>query len=592
MLNFNSYFCQDRARGAVGQHYFYCRSDHSFNSIIKKGEYIMKSKLILLATMLAFALNGKTAGADVVCGDWKAVKQPFFGDLHVHTSYSFDAFEFGNTENDPYRAYYFAKGNAIPIPPFDAGVNQRYTRLDRPLDFAAVTDHAEYLEEREWENIKLAAHLNNDPCYFTTFNGYEYSLTPKRFFMQHRNVIFRNAIVPEVPVSYLNVPTPEGLWLSLFGTCLLPQLGCDVLAIPHNTNFSGGIAFRPYRYDGTPLGPADAAFRAAMEPLVEIHQAKGNSECRIGLNTNDELCNFEQINSIDHGLNAKPLSYVKNGLKEGLRLENSIGVNPFKFGFIGSTDTHNGTAGKVEERNYPGKTGITDDTPEERLAFKLFPFSVPSPVTFNPGGLAVVWAEQNTRDSIFDGMKKKESYATSGTRPEVCSMDADTLVQTGYAQGVPMGSTLSSRADESPQFIVFAEKDQNLLQRIQIIKGWTDPTGNVQEKVIDVVGDTTGSASVNTDTCEVSGPGYDRLCKLWEDTEYNAFQNAFYYARVLENPSCRWSQHECNRQGVNCEQPDSVPPEFASCCFPVIPKTIQERAWTSPIWIDVRGGGN
>ena len=564
----------------------------------------MKIKTILWASMLALAVVCKTAGADVVCSDWKAVKQPFFGDMHIHTSYSFDAFEFGNTENDPYWAYYFAKGNAIPIPPFDAGVNQRYTRLDRPLVFAAVTDHAEYLEETEWANIKLAAHLNNDPCYFTTFNGYEYSWTPKRFFMQHRNVIFRNAIVPEMPVSSLEVTTPEGLWLSLFATCLAPQFGCDVVAIPHNTNFTGGMAFRPYRFDGKPLGPADAALRAAMEPLVEIHQAKGNSECRIGLNTNDELCDFEQVNSIDHGVNARPLSYVRNGLKEGLRLEDSIGVNPFKFGFIGSTDTHNGTAGKVEERNYPGKTGLSDDTPEERLAFRPYPFSIPSPVTFNPGGLAVVWAEQNTRDSIFDGMKQKETYATSGTRPEVrffagydyptdiCSMDADTLAQTGYAAGVPMGSTLSSRDDKSPRFVVFAEKDQHQLQRIQIIKGWTDAAGNVHEKVIDVVGDTSGSASVDVDTCEVSGPGYDRLCKLWVDPEYDAFQSAFYYARVLENPSCRWSQYECNRQAVDCEQPDSVPAEFAGCCAARIPKTIQERAWTSPIWISARNGGS
>ena len=524
--------------------------------------------------------------------------------MHVHTSYSFDAFEFGNTENDPYRAYYFAKGNAIPIPPFDTGINQRFTRLDRPLDFVAVTDHAEYLEETEWQNIKLAAHINYDPCYFTTFNGYEYSLTPKRFFMQHRNVIFRNAIVPEKPVSNFEVPTPEGLWLSLLGTCLVPQLGCDVLAIPHNTNFSGGMAFRPYRYDGRPLSATDAAFRAFMEPLVEIHQAKGNSECRTGLNTTDELCDFEQINSIDHGVNARPLSYVRNGLKEGLRLQNSIGVNPFKYGFIGSTDTHNATAGKVEERNYPGKTGTTDDTPEERLAYRPYPFAIPSPVTFNPGGLAVVWAEQNTRNSIFDGMKNKETYATSGTRPQVrffagygypgdiCSMDADSLAQAGYDRGVPMGSTLGPQVDASPQFVVFARKDQNQLQRIQIIKGWTDNSGNVHEKVIDIAGDTSDSASVNIDTCEVSGPGYDRLCMLWEDKEYDAVQNAFYYARVLENPSCRWSQHECNRQGVNCEQPESVPPEFAGCCSPRISKTVQERAWTSPIWIDTRAGGS
>lgn len=438
----------------------------------------MNIKIILWASMLTLAVVCKTAGADVVCSDWKAVKQPFFGDMHIHTSYSFDAFEFGNTENDPYWAYYFAKGNVIPIPPFDAGVNQRYTRLDRPLDFAAVTDHAEYLEETEWANIKLAAHLNNDPCYFTTFNGYEYSWTPKRFFMQHRNVIFRNAIVPEMPVSSLEVTTPEGLWLSLFATCLAPQFGCDVVAIPHNTNFTGGMAFRPY------------------------------------------------------------------------------------------------------------------------------PFSIPSPVTFNPGGLAVVWAEQNTRDSIFDGMKQKETYATSGTRPEVrffagydyptdiCSMDADTLAQTGYAAGVPMGSTLGSRDDKSPRFVVFAKKDQHQLQRIQIVKGWTDAAGDVHEKVIDVVGDTSGSASVDVDTCETSGPGYDRLCKLWVDPEYDALQSAFYYARVLENPSCRWSQYECNRQAVDCEQPDSVPAEFAGCCAARIPKTIQERAWTSPIWISARNGGS
>jgi hypothetical protein len=303
---------------------------------------------------------------------------------------------------------------------------------------------------------------------------------------------------------------------------------------------------------------------------------------------------------------------VRNTLKDGLALERSTGINPFKMGFIGSTDTHSATAGGAEEDNYVGHLGRRDS------GYR----NVQDHFFDNPGGLAVVWAEENSRDSIFAGMEKREAYATSGTRPivrffagadypeDMCSDPA--MIEKAYAGGVAMGAELVAGAD-SPRFLVSAASDPGSpghpgtdLQRLQIIKGWLDAEGNTHEQVFDVAGAADNDAYVDQNSCAVTGSGHKNLCTLWSDPTYNALQPAFYYVRVLENPSCRWSTRQCQSFGVNpfsrdcasqaeqqtaaLQDKGAIGDVFGRCCLdpeqePFYKPTIQERAWTSPIWV-------
>jgi hypothetical protein len=373
---------------------------------------------------------------------------------------------------------------------------------------------------------------------------------------------------------------------------------------------------------------------------MELTQHKAASECRFdrlagrGLFTEDELCDFEQAKADNLSMlgtvmgvvrtdRARPVpleefgrrNMARNALKDGLALERQSGINPFKFGFIGSTDTHSATAGGAEEDNYVGHLGRRDS------GFR----NVQDHFYDNPGGLAVVWAEENSRDSIFEGMRRRESYATSGTRPvvrffagwdyapELCQ--APDLVANAYAHGVPMGSDMTpapSGAGSAPTLLVTAAKDPGPaerggtdLQRVQIIKGWLDVEGATHERVFDVAGNPDNGASVDPDTCAPRGEGFASLCQVWRDPEFDPKQLAFYYARVLENPTCRWSTLHCQAAGVNpfaddCGEQASLATEaalerggegdvYGSCCIDPATESfyspvIQERAWTSPIW--------
>lgn len=653
------------------------------------------------------------------CDNYQELRQPFFGETHVHTSFSFDSYVFSN-RNDPNDAYLFAKGEPVSLP--DAlAVNgepqTRTTQINAPLDFTAVTDHSELFGEMQictrsvsdthgydsiaceqmrtekpeppdgevdplsvaglwsvptilqedtsnslpfcdepnvdcdtaavsiWQETQDAAETHYDrssTCNFTTFVAYEYTAQPE-YDNLHRNVIFRNAHVVQAPISTVETDGPyiPVLWSMLQEQCLDAGTGCDVLTIPHNANISGSTEEDPAgRMFSDPQNTEEAETRRAFEPLVEILQHKGGSECRFdrlsqqGLQTVDELCSFEQTPKDVLDPNASPVpidefptrNMLRNALKDGMALAPQYdGVNPFKFGFVGATDSHNGTPSNTPESTWPGHAG-TDDAPNAKLV---------SGISRSPGGLAVVWAEENSRDSIFSAMRRKETYGTSGTRPivrffggweysteeNVLCNDPDQIA-IAYDTGVPMGSDLPSRASSvNPRFFVSALKDSgsdllagNPLQRIQIIKGWVDLDGQTQERVVDVIGNVTlDGDELNTDTCEVNqSSGFSELCTVWEDTDFDPSLPAFYYARILENPTCRWSTYACRAAGIDpfsseetcaadaadanatavasgeIEEGDTP---FNNCCLnetndAFISRTIQERAWTSPIWYE------
>ena len=636
------------------------------------------------------ASNSLQRDAQRLCTHRNPLKNPYFGDLHVHTVYSLDA----NTQGTivtPHESYRFAKGERIGIQPYDNQGNPlRYAQLARPLDFAAVTDHAELFGEVEictnpeyleynspecifyrqspenaflffnlvavglpdlsqtplaalpiinslpvigadgsiprlpfcglagstcleaaktpWNDIQLAADTyydQSDECDFTSFVAYEWTGAPLSNNL-HRNVIFKSAEVPELPPAFQEYPEPQNLWSVLDELCQLDQ-GCDVLTIPHNSNLSAGLMFDPRDKDGNAYGAEVAQARQDNEPVAEIYQHKGQSEClgTSGAGMQDELCGFELLpyNNLTGerfgGLNTgEPVEqdFLREALKQGLRLEDEIGVNPFKYGFIGSSDTHLGTPGLTIEDDYPGHGGAGAAATDE------VPAGLTDLIEYSPGGLAVIWAEQNTRTSLFDALRRKEVYGTSGTRPILRSFGAWDLPQDlcqrsdfvaqGYARGVAMGGDLppAPAPGAVPQFAVWAmadaqpaNRDAGALQRLQIIKGWHDADGQ-HEQVFDVAGDANNGASVDMNTCQPSGTGFAELCAVWQDPAFEPDQNAFYYARVVENPSCRWSTRQCLDAGIQCSDPDAVPDEFAGCCDDRFPKTVQERAWSSPIW--------
>ncbi|MCA9718457.1 MAG: DUF3604 domain-containing protein [Myxococcales bacterium] len=597
------------------------------------------------------------------CSERDPMRNVYFGDLHVHTANSFDAY-LSDVRVDPAQAYRFARGETITIPG-GAGGTQQVT-IDRPLDFAAVTDHAEYLGEvsacttpgapgyesdtcvgfranspsifvgfgtalsfeepqrREdvcgpdgadclaaardvWSRVQGAAEDAYDrsaACSFTSFVAYEWSAATALSNL-HRNVIFRSSQVPPLPVSSFEATSAEALWASLWDECVQGINGCDVLAIPHNSNWSNGRLFNP-EYAATDGDRQQAERQARLEPLVEIFQHKGDSECENGvsgiLGEPDELCGFEKLvqppfMDCGDGVGSQGMTgagclsrrdFLRGALLTGLEVERDIGVNPLRLGVIASTDTHNGTPGQVAEDSYPGHFGSREGGPLERLTAV-----VPGGVRNSPGGLVAVWAEENTREALFDAMRRRETYGTSGPRiavrmfggwelPEDMCARED-LVELGYERGVPMGGELPPRTGSSgPAFVVSALRDPEgaPLQRAQIIKGWLDASGQRHVEVHDVAGGDS-DASVDPASCAPQGAGADSLCGLWRDPAFDPAQPAFYYARIVENPTCRWSARDCLTLA------ETLPPEElpAVCEDPTIPKTIQERAWTSPIWL-------
>jgi len=569
------------------------------------------------------------------------LRNAYFGDLHIHTRYSLDAYVVG-TRATPDDAYRFARGEAIDHP---AGYRIRLE--GGPLDFAAVTDHAVFLgilpamddpeqeisrlplarelsaprtpEEREavfrrlpalavsedlpqgvldldvvrsaWQEIIASAERNNEPGELTTFIGYEYT-SGIGIGNLHRNVIFRGSDVPAIPFSSRDSRNPEDLWDWLDDR---RADGIEALAIPHNSNRSSGLKFRLQTFDGEPLDADYADTRMRNEPLVEITQVKGTSETHPILSPNDEWADFELFSQREvEG------SYVREAYGNGLMMEETRGFNPYRFGLIGSTDTHSG-AGSIEEGSYFGKLGAVDGTPERRGSV---PLETPRPdgglygggiyVKWGASGLAGVWAEENTRESIYDAFRRKETFATSGPRIRVRffagsypdGLEADPeMIATAYVRGVPMGGDLVWRADTSPRFLVWAIRDPSSapLQRLQVIKGWIED-GESNERVFDVACSDGLEPDPVTHRCPDNGANVDlsdcssgsdrgagELRTLWVDPQFEVGQRAFYYARVLENPSCRWSTWDAIRAGV-------APRDD-------LPATIQERAWSSPIWV-------
>ncbi len=572
------------------------------------------------------------------CEAYSATREPFFGELHIHTAYSSDA-ALNGTLSGPRDAYRFAKGAPIGVAPFDEnGEPDRVARLGRPLDFVAVTDHAEsfgadgdnlirtcvrdgmVVDDAEcdasmvWSLMQEAAEEHYDrsaACEFTTFIAYEWTgrgrrpAPAPRAGSLHRNVIFRNADVPPLAETADTATTPERLWAALTADCLDAPGACDVLTIPHSSNLSRGYMFDPLNLDGKPFTRRSARTRAAFEPIVEIMQAKGDSECRPGVGTNDELCAFEKLNRtgssfqpFDPDQEFQPRSFVRNALKTGLALDEQLGVNPFAFGFVAATDGHTAAPGSVREPDFTvaGNFGVVDSSPTILLSQEP-----PGGIEPNGGGLAAVWAEENTRDALFAAMRRREVYGTSGPRmivrffggdyPEDLCTRGD-FVEEGYRSGVPMGGTLEEgQIRGRPRFAVQALRDPGTadfpgapLQRVQIVKGWIGEDGVARERVYDVAGAPDDEATVDPETCIPRGDGFDSLCSVWADPDFDPREHAFYYARVVENPTCRWHSFVCNDLGVRCDDPETVPEEYANCCSALFPRSIQERAWTSPIF--------
>jgi hypothetical protein len=639
----------------------------------------------------SLTLAGRNSGKPVFAVDTQILERPpapsgdevprhperiaLFGDLHVHTEDSFDAYTFGSLAT-PADAYRYGRGEAIEHP---VGFQ---IQLDRPLDFYAVTDHAMLLgvaktaadTTSEVSRLPVSAPLHDfnrpgnlgvwsllergtafgafvpemarllragevdpelvlaitrstwaesldatDRAYvpgeFTTFAAYEYTTSTDQRGNLHRNVIFRDTDrLPAVPFSRLHDQNPEGLWAWMDS---LRGRGIESLAIPHNSNGSNGEMFKQVDWSGEAFDEAYTRTRMRNEPLVEITQIKGTSETHPLLSDTDEWAGFELMEyRVGSKLASAPGgSYVREALRKGLELDASGAGNPYRFGFIGSTDTHVG-GGALREDKFFSKAGVLDGEPDRRgsvpvnwlvgtitrwvseglvkevdgrtyIAGNVFEY-------WGAAGLAAVWAESNTRESIYEALRRREAFATTGPRikvrlfashdfPDDLAEDPE-LLSKAYALGVPMGAELEGGVDRPPSFLAWAMADPDAapLDRIQVIKGW-EHKGESFERVFDVACSDGREVDPTTQRCPDNGAwvsaedcgiprdiGASELRVQWRDPEFRPDQRAFYYVRVLENPTCRWSTWDALRAGV---EPRSD-----------LPRTLQERAWSSPIW--------
>ncbi len=562
-------------------------------------------------------------------GESEPITQLYWGDTHLHTSYSPDASLNGNTKLGPDEAFRFARGEAIE------GHSGQTARLSRPLDFLVVADHAEYLgllpkirsgdalvmknaitrrwgeliatgkkEETwkamfevlrdiqrnepsfrdesimrsAWDYVIAAADRHNRPGEFTAFIGYEWTSMPAGDNL-HRVVVFKDDAERAgqvLPFSSFDSEDPEMLWDFLQQYENLT--GGEVLAIPHNGNMSNGLMFETTDLSGKPIDLDYAKRRQRWEPLYEVTQIKGDGETHHLLSPNDVFADFENWDKGNLTATATKQDwmlkheYARSALKLGLQLKKSVGLNPYQFGMIGSTDAHTGLATAAEE-NFWGKFSIYEpglhrlsDQPVVKgkldKVYDLWAYEI------SASGYAAVWAKENTREALFAAMKRKETYATTGPRMHVqvfaawdyVAADAEdkAFAHIGYSRGVPMGGKLSKPpAGKAPTFILRALRDPASveLERIQMIKGWLDSQGNSHEEVYDIV---------------VAEDGAVEFLSFWQDPDFDPLQDAFYYLRVLEVPKPRWTTIDAIR--------------FKTRQNEAVPKTIQDRAYTSPVW--------
>jgi hypothetical protein len=575
----------------------------------------------------------------------RADRQAFFGDLHIHSALSPDAYVFG-VRAMPADAYRYARGATIE---HGAGYP---IRLTRPLDFAAVTDHSEYLgvvrayggqttlgreslrdrllsdsklaftsayfealaelpsfqsgaaqvpkglehvPAEAWRTIIAAAETYNEPGAFTTFIAYEWSSPSRDYGHLHRNVIYGTSRVPDRPFSAADSQKPRELWRALDRQ---RAAGMPVLAIPHNPNLSNGETFGLVDRDGNPFDADYARSRRRNEPLTEIFQVKGTSETHPVLSSADEFADFEIsegfIGGLPEGVDRRG-GYARAAWRRGLEMAEARGFDPFDFGVIGSSDGH-GASSPVEEDAFHGKLPMLDGSAAIRLGAATFiPRAVLPTIKWGAAGLAGIWAEENTRESLFAAMRRKETFATSGPRMrlrmlagwnfEAADLERVAPVHYAYANGVSMGGILPSRGGATtPGFLVWALKDADgaNLDRLQIVKAWVEPDGTSAEAIFEVAAsngrqpDSEGKLVALASTVDLATPGYtneygaSELSAFWSDPDFVPTQRALYYARVIEIPTPRWSTYDAVRMGV-------TPPE---------PHSIQERAVASPIWYD------
>jgi hypothetical protein len=575
----------------------------------------------------------------------------YWGDLHVHSNLSPDSFAFGNARLTTDDAMLFAKGH-----PVKANSGQM-AQLRRPLDFLLVADHAEFigvfpkliandpvfvktklgkrwsrlLREngnlgpivREWASLiqnpeyeqelspefrinvfKMAANTadkHNDPGVFTSFIGYEWTAMVRGNNL-HRVVLFRDG--PDIatqlpPYSSLDSQNPEDLWAAL--ARYEQQTGGEVMAIPHNGNISNGLMFASETLDGKAFDRDYAEARIRWEPVYEVTQVKGDGEAHPFLSPDDEFADFETWDEDNIGRTVAKQNemlkheYARSALKLGLEMQDELGVNPYEFGLLGSTDSHT-TLSTSDDNNFWGKFKDSEPT-KDRLSNKMG-----GSLWYNwklaASGYAAVWARENTREALFDAIKRKEIYATTGPRIALRvfagwdfnaeDLQASNLASIGYEKGVPMGARLtkSTGAENSnPKLLIQSLKDPDgaNLDRVQVIKGWLNEKGESVERVYNVavsdnarVDKNTGKVSAITSTVNVAEASFKNsvgaisLSTIWEDTEFNPTERAFYYVRVIEIPTPRWSAYDARYFG------GTVPEE--------IPMITQERVYSSPIW--------
>jgi len=566
------------------------------------------------------------------------LKNVYFGEQHLHTSNSPDAFATGARQTWD-EAFRYGRGEEVTL---NTIATKNKIKRGTPYDFMAITDHAEYfgvmpgmvdpknplsksalakrlqkqdpsavqdilhdiltstgrpeliapeLLEGNWEKYVKVANKYNDPGTFTTLIAFEWTSIPNGRNM-HRNVFFRNDTGPRAPYSSFDSIQPEDLWTYME---VQRNAGTETFAIPHNGNVSDGWMFSPNKFLGGPMDARYAARQAANEPLTEIIQTKGSSDTHPAMSPNDEFASFEMFpNLINVGQPSQiKYGYVRQGLVEGMILENTLGANPYKMGIVSGADSHSGYSNN-EEFNFHGSHGALEDTPQKRLNPKP-DAAGDSPTRLGSAGATGVWAEENTRGAIFDAMKAKETYGTSGTLIRLRFfggwgypkglVDDEKFVEKAYKGGVPMGQDLPKKASKAPTFAVWAMKDPQSgnLDRIQIVKGFINKWGRTDEKIYDVaVSDDrkpdpkTGKLPPVGNTVDVKKATYTnaigdtQLSAVWTDPDFEAEQKALYYVRVLEIPTPRWSTYDSARNNLPLSD--------------LVPATIQERAWSSPIW--------